>query len=345
MSHLSYYFRFLTGLIAVGALTQSCIRTTSPEDIAAEEGGGYSVVGKLRPTGYVQDVIVVDSCAYLAQGQGGFAIVNIKDPQQPQLMSELLYETSGYARKLAYVKDSAGTEVIYCADGAYGVASIDVTDKLHPRVPKRNLGYKPAISFFVFKRFLFTMVNGGGIAIAPFDDAKYPGVEVYIKVPGYGKSVCMSSDSVYALLAIGEGGVVMLNFSHLVTGTEIPDSLSGRLDLPGSAEYIVIIPGTKYACIACGPAGLQIIDYSDTANIKVAGAFATGGFAKDVCVAGNRAYLATELHGVQIIDISNVASPRLIGKVQINDVRGIDVNNGYVYAADQYEGLVIIKIP
>jgi hypothetical protein len=345
MSYLSYSLRYLVGIIAAGMLIQSCVKPTSLEDIATEEGGGYTITGKLRPTGYVQDVIVIDSYAYLAQGQGGFGIVNIGDPYNPKLVSELLYETSGYSRKVAYVRDSTGTEVVYCADGAYGVASIDVTDKFHPTVPKRNLGYKPAISLLVFKKFLFTMINADGIAIAPYEDPKYPGVSVNFPVPGYGRSVCLSYDSIYALLAIGEGGVAMLNLSHLKTGTEIPQSLSGRLDLPGSAEYIVNIPGTNYACIACGPAGLQIIDYSDTSDIKLTGSFATGGFAKDLCVAGNRVYLATEKQGVQIIDISNIASPKRIGRVNLPDVRGIEVSKGYVYAADQYEGLIIIKIP
>ena len=348
MSYLSRCLPFLTGVIAAGMFTQSCIKSTSPEDIAAEIGGGYTVVAKLEPTGYAQDVIVVDSCAYIAEGQGGFGIVSVKDPEHPILLSELLYETAGYARKLAYFKDSDGTEIIYCADGSYGVASIDVTDKIHPRVPKKNNGYRPAISFCIFRKFLLTAVNGNGIAIVPFNDPKFPLVSdppTGFKVPGYCKGVCISADSGYALLACGEGGFNILNLSHWVTHTKIPDGVSGRLDLPGSAEYIVNIPGTKYACIACGPAGLQIIDYADTAHIKLVGSFATGGFAKDVCVAGSRAYLATELHGVQIIDIEDVTTPKLIGKVQTSDARGIDVSNGYVYVTDQYQGLIIIKIP
>jgi hypothetical protein len=281
----------------------------------------------------------------MAEGQGGFAIINIMDPQNPKLMSELLYETSGYARKVAYTKDSLGNEVVYCADGAYGVASIDVTDKYHPLVPKRNLGYKPAVSLFVYKNFVFTMINADGIAIAPFADPKYPGVSVNITLPGYGKSVCMSSDNAYGLLAIGEAGFGMLNLSHLENGTEVPNVLSAWMDLPGSAEYIINIPGTKRACIASGPAGLQIVDYSDTSHIKVAGSLSLGGYAKDVCISGNTVFVATELQGVQIIDISDNSAPQRIGKVKLPDVRGIDVKDGFIYAADQYQGLIIIKIP
>jgi hypothetical protein len=337
--------RFSTGLIVLCMLSASCIKPNSPEDVAMEEGGGYVVVAKFATTGYAQDIVVTDSFAYMAQGQGGVAIINVADPAHPRLSSELLYEIPGYSRKVAYVKDSAGTEVVFSADGAYGAASVDVSDKLHPTVPRRNTGMKPSISFFVFKKFLFCTISADGVAIADISDPKYPTPVSNIQLPGFGKAVCVSVDSVYMLLAVGEGGFVMENISRLATGLEIPDTLSGRLDLPGQAEDIAIVPNTKYACLACGTAGLQIVDYADTAHIKLVGSFATGGYAKEVCVAGDRAYLATELHGVQIIDISDVASPKRIGIVKTTEARGITVANGYVYVADQYEGLIIIKIP
>jgi hypothetical protein len=340
-----FSIRYLTGIIAAGMLTQSCITSTSPEDIAQEAGGGYTVLAKLRSTGYAQDVIVVDSFAYIAQGQGGIAIADVGDPRNPKVLSELLYEVPGYSRKVAYTKDSTGTEVIYSADGGYGVASVDVTDKLHPRVPKGNLGFKPAVSLFVFKNFLCVMENANGMGITLFSDPKYPEMEnkVDFSLPGFGRGACMSSDSAHALLAIGEGGFIMLNFA--VTAGEVSDTLSGRLDLPGTAEDIAIKPGTSYAFLACGPAGLQVVDYADTAHVKRVGSFAAEGFAMSVCVAGETAYLATQSQGVQMIDISDVTSPRRIGMVKTKDVRGVDVRDGYVYAADRYEGLIIIKIP
>jgi hypothetical protein len=340
-------FRLFIGICTLYMAPLSCIKPTSPEEVAKESSGGYEVVAKLPVTGYAQDVVVTDSFAYLAQGRGGIAIVNIGDPRHPELVSELLYEIPGYSKKVAYVKDSAGTEVVYSAHGSNGGASIDVTDKLHPTVPRSSVGLKPSISFFVFKTFLFCAVSSDGIVIANIGNPRLPTPisELGFQVPGYAKGVCVSSDSVYMLVAVGEGGFVMENISQLVTSYKLADSLSGRLDLPGLAEDITIKPGTKYACLACGPAGLQIVDYTDTARIKLVGSFATGGYAKAVRVLGDRAYLATEQYGVQIVDISNVASPKRIGKVQINDVRGIDVNNGYVYAADEQEGLIIIKIP
>jgi hypothetical protein len=323
----------------------------STDEVVRELNGGYTVVSRMRTSGYAQDVIVVDSCAYIAQGQGGIAIVNVKDPQHPKLMAELLNDIPGYSNKVAYTKDSTGTEVIYSADGAPGVATVIVNDKYHPTVPRRNNGFKPALSFFVVKRILLTMISADGIWISDISNARNVFPLFNIQVPGYAKSVCVSSDSTYALLAIGEGGMVMLDFSKFNKGRDLPDSsnisktFSGRLDLPGSSEYIANIPGKKCACIACGPEGLQIVDYTNISDIKITGSFATGGFARDVCVSGDRAFLATEKEGVQIIDISNLSSPRRIGKVNLTDARSVDVNNGYLYVSDEQDGLIIIKIP
>ena len=344
--------------IALCMAPLSCVKPLTPEEFIKESCGGYTVVAKLRTAGYSQDVIAIDSCDYLARGQGLIAIVNIKDPQHPKLLSEILYQNAieGYSKKIAYTKNSAGTEILYCADGRPGIAIVNVTDKLHPKVLNSNNGYKPTVGLCVCNNILISMTSADGIRFSDISNPKKINLVHDPQVPGYAESVCMSSDSSYALVAIGEGGFIMYNFSPYKKGTIAIDTVTktyisnhsylfGRFDLPGSAEDITTKPGTNYACIACGPAGLQIIDYSDTSNIRLAGSFVTGGYAKAVRVDGDRAYLAIEAEGVQIIDISNVASPKLIGKVKLSDVWGIDVKNGYVYAADRQEGLIIIKIP
>jgi hypothetical protein len=342
--------RFAIGVCALWCLLVSCIGPVAPEKVAAELSGGYAIVATLPTTGYAQGVVVADSFAYIAQGQCGIAIVNIADPRHPRLIAEELFYTipgyiKGYSKNVAYLKDSSGAEILYCANGAAGVASLDITDKRRPTVLRPAAPFKPAMDLFVFRNFLFCSDSTQGIGIGDLSDPKYPQGLAALSLPGYSKGACVSPDSVYLLCAIGEVGFVMENISRLATDMEIPAAHAGRLNLPGVAENIAIKPGTRYAFLACGPTGLHIVDYSDTAHIRLAGAFATGGYAKEVCVTGNTAYLATERRGVQIIDIANVASPQRIGIIATNDARGIAVSNGYLYVADQEEGLVIIKIP
>ncbi len=41
------------------------------------------------------------------------------------------------------------------------------------------------------------------------------------------------------------------------------------------------------------PAGLFIVDYSDSANVKIIGSYSTGGYAKEVVYKNNKVYVTT----------------------------------------------------
>ncbi|MBI5183022.1 MAG: fibronectin type III domain-containing protein [Nitrospinae bacterium] len=88
--------------------------------------------------------------------------------------------------------------------------------------------------------------------------------------------------------------------------------------------------------------GLHIIDLSGTEIIV---SVETPGYAWDVYVSGNYAYVADGSSGLQVIDISNPYSPEIIGSV---DTRGfawdVDVSGNYAYVADWGSGLQVIDI-
>jgi hypothetical protein len=56
-----------------------------------------------------------------------------------------------------------------------------------------------------------------------------------------------------------------------------------------------------------------VIDVSNPANPREVGFFDTPGFALDVYVSGNYAYVADGYAGLRVIDVSNPANPREVG--------------------------------
>ncbi len=69
------------------------------------------------------------------------------------------------------------------------------------------------------------------------------------------------------------------------------------------------------------------------------------GEARDVKVVGNRAYLAYGSGGLEIIDVSNPASPvRLGGYDTSGDAQGVAVSGTIAYVADGDAGLQIIDV-
>ena len=88
-----------------------------------------------------------------------------------------------------------------------------------------------------------------------------------------------------------------------------------------------------------------MIDYSDSANVKIVSKYSTGGYAKEVFFKDNIVYVTTGLRGLQIFDVSNINSPVRIGTVETGLALGLFVDESYVYVADEEDGLVIISIP
>jgi hypothetical protein len=99
------------------------------------------------------------------------------------------------------------------------------------------------------------------------------------------------------------------------------------------------------AYMACGTAGLQIINFADTNHIYVTGFYTCGGYAKEIIYKNNIVYMTTEESGLQIFDVSDVSNPKLIGIIKTEYALGMEIDEKYIYIADEDEGLIIIAKP
>src|SRR3989339_1257836 len=82
---------------------------------------------------------------------------------------------------------------------------------------------------------------------------------------------------------------------------------------------------------------------SDTIRLTLAGSYATPDAAFGVYVSGNYVYVADWASGLQIINISNPASPTLTGSYDTPvNPGGVYVSGDYAYVADDSSGLLII---
>jgi hypothetical protein len=69
----------------------------------------------------------------------------------------------------------------------------------------------------------------------------------------------------------------------------------------------------------------------------------TPGAAYDVAVVGSYAYVADNLSGLQVIDVSNPAIPVVMGGLDTPDAaRGVAVVGDYAYVADGISGLQVV---
>ncbi len=79
---------------------------------------------------------------------------------------------------------------------------------------------------------------------------------------------------------------------------------------------------------------------------QLTGGYDTPGYANDVAVSGNYAYIADYDSGLQIIDVSNVTNPKLVSVYSTPDrAKGVAVSDIYAYVADDdLGGLQIIDV-
>lgn len=328
------------GLLSGLILLIGCGKPTDPESLLPDDiSGGYKIV-KIFPTpGYAQDILKKDSLLYIPQGEGGLLIVDVNDPENPQIVSQTTVNVRGYSSKIA-MKDSA----VYLAAATFGVTVINAANPDTPFVTVSNLGMKPARSFHILGNYMFTAVSEQGVNIAEISYPTEPDIRGGLSTTGYAYGLTTSADSNFLFAACGEMGMSIYDISNFQDGYGIYPQV-GWCDAPGDAEAIIIDENKSIAFMACGTGGLQIIDYSDTTNIFIAGSFDSIGYAKDLLYTGDLIYLTTEIYGLQIINVSDVTKPYLVGIVPTGYALGLDMDDNYIYIADETEGLIIISIP
>lgn len=319
-------------------LGSGCAKPKDPESLTPSDGG-YKIVTKYTTAGFAQDVIKKDNLLYITQGEGGLFILDVTNPASPVAVSTTTENVRGYSTKIA-MKDSA----VYITANTYGVTVVDAANPWAPYVTASNTSMKPAHNIHVFGDYLFTAISEQGVKIANISDPLHPDLRGTINTSGYAIGVCTSLDNNYLLIACDEMGFQIYDISNLGDGLGTYP-LVGSCDTKGNAESIALSDNGSTAFVACGTAGLQIINFSDTDNVYVTGSYSTGGYAKEVFYENNKVYVTTEGKGLQIIDVSNVSSPTLIGVVPTQYALGLDVDQNYIYIADEDEGLIIVKKP
>ncbi len=331
--------KYAIGLILASLiLVSGCGTPNDPESVMGGDGG-YKIISKYPTSAFAQDIILKDTLVYIAQGEGGLSIISAATPQNPHVISDMTEGVRGYSYKLAR-RDT----IIYLASGTFGITAIDVSDPFNPVITANNRNVKPAKDFCIFNNFLFTAISEEGVNIAEISYPSQPDIRGGMITPGYAQGIAISSDSNYALVAIGEMGLSFYDISQLENGFGIYPLIK-IVDIDGYAENLTINPDIPIAYVACGTGGLAIVDFSDSTDMKVIGKFETTGYAKEVFYQDGKIFITTETKGLQIIDVSNPQNPVRIGTVETLYAKGVTADDNYIYVADENEGLIIVSIP
>lgn len=310
----------------------SCGTPNSPEDYT----GGYKTVYKLTTPGAANDIFIDGNYAYMAQGEGGLLIVDISQASKPVIKTMFNTGIRGYSTKITKKGNT-----VYLAAGYFGVSVANVSDPANPHARASNLAIKPSKNVRVFGNYLLSAIGERGFKLANLDNPDYPDIRVETNTDGYARDAITNEAQTRVMVATGEVGFAIYDISNFDDGYGTYPKI-GSCDLPGIAEHIALNEEKHLAYVACGTAGLAVVDYSDDTHPKVLNIFDTGGYAKEVLYDAGKVYVTTKQGGLHIINVQQPHNIEELGIIDTEKAMGLAMNNDYIYVADAVEGLIVI---
>jgi hypothetical protein len=333
-------YKLLVLLLVGFVFILGCGKPTTPDYVTPDDlSGGYKIINTVTTYGYASDVLLAEDLLYVSQGEGGLMILDATDRTDPRMMSSINDGVRGYSDKVAK-KDSA----IFLSAGGFGVNVVDAGNPYNPEASYSNLPMKPAKGFHIIGDYLFTAISEQGVKITDISYPTQPDPRGSISTLGYAQGLTSTPDTAYLLVACGEVGMTMIDISDFEGGNgDYPQV--GFCHTPGYAEEITLLDEDKIAFMACGTSGLQVIDYSDTTNIHIVGSFDGPGYARALMYKDQKIFMCCGLGGFQVFDVSNYTSPKMIGILETTYASGVDMDDNYIYVADEENGLLVITPP
>ncbi|MDP8237643.1 MAG: T9SS type A sorting domain-containing protein [Candidatus Hatepunaea meridiana] len=314
---------------------------------------------------YGQDIVVQDDYAYIAAGYSGLQIIDISNPEHPEVTG--YWDDNPLMSKGVAVSGSFAYVAEHCSD----LRIIDVSDAQHPE----EVGYistpGQADGVIVSGSYLYVADGTSGLRIIDVSDPRQAEYVGSCDTPGLARDVAVSGN--FAYIADYNNGLRIIDISDLQNPEE-----TGYYDTPGNAVGVAV--SGNFAYVADCPRGLRIIDISDPQHPEEVGYYErqagcvavngdlayVGGFgfriidvsdpqhpeevgyyeewrAGCIAVNGDLAYIGGS--SLKIIDVSDPENPEEAGYYDIpGKAYDVAVNGNFAYVADLEEGLRIIDV-
>lgn len=243
-------------------------------------------------------------CVYVAQGDAGLGVVDVRSPASPQVWASWRPE-GGVAG--VHVRDAYA----YVA-AANGLNRVDVSDACDP-VPREMplLADWPATAWMDSSTDLLAATTSQALHLAEFrpDGVLAPAAAVsYASLPGWpvgavAQGVAMGHDT--AFVAAGVHGLAVVSLADPAA-----PAIARMLPIPeGSAVLSVAARGARL--VAGTSAGVLVYDVRQPLSPRLVGTHADGYSARSVALAEDGSlYVSADLDGLLALDLADEGRPR-----------------------------------
>ena len=231
---------------------------------------------------------------------------------------------------------------LYLATGesARGFKVADISNPANPRIiAERSPGGMWSDDVFIEGNYAYltTRVGSAGLVIYNISNPNNPTQVGKWSTSQEIHSIAVSGNYAYVgISAAGSNNFRVIDVSNKANPVQVGQATftgSAARDYRNGANERIVVSG-NYVYVASGFTGLDIFDVSNPNQpVKISNfSIASGEYANDVAVSGSKAYLAAGKN-LKIIDISNPASPQLLGVYSgLYQIRSVAIsgNTGFV---------------
>jgi hypothetical protein len=323
----------------------------------------------LETTDYPSNVFVSGGYAYMTIGNSGLQIIDVHDPVHPKIISG--YRTPNYA---------SGVEVI--GETAYvlhfnGLTSLNIRNPFVPIPLGQFTYYGASTNITIHDNYAFLSYYDKGLRLLDISDPTNITLTGAYATDNKVERIFLAGNIAYVansfgglkILDIGNPHQPELLGSHDTQGLTadivadgsyayVADGLGFRIyditnpaspHLTGSIDTLLSLRiqlSSTYAYVSFGYGGIQIINIDDKAHPIISGVIQSEGDIFEFYIKDNYCYFSDYEMGLTIADISNPASPRILGSayVPFSSIQDIFVYNNYAYVADWTGGLLIFDV-
>ncbi len=242
------------------------------------------------------------------------------------------YDTEGVTRDILPAYPYS-----FVADAYSGLVILDVSNPANPTYGYVQDTPGEANSLFLYDTLLYVADMSGGIRLYNVADPLSP-VQI-ARDTLYGTYTDAVARGRYAFCALGWSGFTAIDFSILNDPVEY-----GPISSLGGYAYSITLDNDR-AYIACGTAGLKIVDISDPHSCSIIGSLSLSGSARGIFARRDTVFVASYTAGLHIVDACDPTSPTLISTFDTEGyAMGVWAGDTIVFIADYDEGVRAINI-
>ena len=325
--------------------------------ILKKNDNNIELITNFSLNGTANKVVLNKDVLYIANDEKGMIIINVEDPENPTVISQI--DTPGTAIDIKVVSDFRSlSDYAFIADGNSGLQIFDVTNIEKPSLAGSiDTDYAKMVAVnedtayvadFLSGIKLIDISNIDNPEIISYMEENIAGVALaenklfitgdYFKIFNISNSNNLEEISqLISIPAYKDPNIpnTTFDFTIGIWGLPISPQKSSYLDFSSSYEISVL---DDFAYVTNGN-NLFKIDIKNPSNAAILSTFNTE-FAYDVCIIDDKAYVASGNQGLKIIDINSISESNMLLDI---DSKHIKVNDNYVYISCGGEGFYVIN--